>query len=56
MDETILQDFWDNKLSLIEKKNILSNNHFWDGLLHYSYNYIPSDLKLILWLKTQENA
>ena len=54
--ETKLRKYWEEELTLNDKANIIAKNHFWDGLATYSYNYIPEDLKDVLWLKMHENA
>lgn len=51
-----LRKYWEEELTLINKVNLLAKNHFWDGLATYKYEYIPEDLKNVLWLKMHENA
>ena len=53
--ENKLKTYWDETLTLDEKKKILSNFLFWGGLVNYKYVYIPEDLKKILLLKIEEN-
>ncbi len=45
--DIILKKFW-NEISHIKKLNLLSENHFWDGLSVYGYEYLPNDLKEVL--------
>lgn len=44
-----------NTLSHVEKLNLLAENRFWDGFSVYKYEYIPEDLKEILWRRIKEN-
>jgi len=43
--------FW-NELSVEGRIKFLSENHFWDGLSHYLYDYLPEDIKDAICLKT----
>ena len=43
--------FWTN-LSVDERLELLSENHFWDGFSHYLYEYLPEDLKAEIRLKS----
>lgn len=54
--EIKIKKYWEEELSLNDKVNLLAKNHFWDGLVTYNYNFIPEDLKDVLWLKMHENA
>ena len=54
--EIKLRKYWDEQITPNEKMNLISKNHFWDGLATYSFKYIPEDLKNVLWLKMHENA
>ena len=42
--------FW-TELSQGDRVKLLSENNFWNGLSHYLYQYLPNDLKTIIWLK-----
>jgi hypothetical protein len=49
-----IKKFWDN-MPQIDKLNLLSENNFWEGLSVYRYEYIPEDLKSIIWSKIKGN-
>ncbi len=53
MDEQA-EIYWD-KLSLEDKKKLLSENDFWDGFITSKYYYLPSDLKTIIESKIEKN-
>ncbi len=50
--EKKLSNFWDKKMTALEKHNFISQNHFWAGLSTFKYKYIPEDVRKILALKT----
>lgn len=52
--ENLVIQYWTN-LSIEDRLKILSENEFWDGFSHYKYEYLPEDLKNILWLKIKKN-
>ena len=43
--------FW-NDLSTEDRVEFLSQNEFWDGFRHYLYDYLPSDLRDLIAVKT----
>jgi len=46
--------FW-NELPQDDRHKLLSENHFWDGLSHYLFEFLPDDLKSIIRLKIEDN-
>lgn len=50
-----LSYYWNNKLTILDKQNFISKNHFWGGLLAFKYKYLPEDMKKKLFVKMLEN-
>jgi hypothetical protein len=53
--ELDISKYW-NELSIDNRTNILIIYQFWDGFSNYKYEYLPQDLKNILWSKIDKNG
>jgi hypothetical protein len=53
--EEKLSNYWNVKMSPLQKHNFIRKNHFWMGLAMFQYKYIPEDVKKKLWLKMVKN-